>query len=55
VRSFGFFGVQKERAPSGSVSRNAHLKQQPLTRVLKAPPLFSLNNNKIMEVAHDVR
>jgi hypothetical protein len=41
VRSFGFFDMQKERAPSGSVSGNAHPKQQPVTRVPKAPLFFT--------------
>jgi hypothetical protein len=41
VRSFGFFDVQKEWTRSGSVSGNAHPKQQPVTRVPKAPLFFT--------------
>jgi hypothetical protein len=44
VRSFGFFDVQKEWTPSGSVSGNAHPKQQPVTRVPESAPLFSLTH-----------
>jgi hypothetical protein len=42
MRSFGFFDVQKERTRLGRVSRNAHLKWQPRTRVPKASSLLSL-------------